>query len=97
MPYIAIVLAEHFIFRKGRFDMYDIEEWDQPRRLPMGFAAITAFLCAFGIIVPSMSQAFYEGPIAKMGMGDIGVYTGGAMALIIYCARRPRIASKQVS
>lgn len=87
--YVAIVLSEHFIFRKGRFDFYEIEYWNQPRRLPMGIAATLAFLCAFGIVIPCMSQAFYEGPIAKEGTGDIGIYTGGAMAVLMYCILRP--------
>jgi purine-cytosine permease-like protein len=83
------VLTEHFVFRKGRFDSYDIEDWDKPRRLPSGIAAILAFLCAFGIIIPTMFQAFYKGPIAKAGSGDIGVYTGAAMATLVYGALRP--------
>jgi purine-cytosine permease-like protein len=86
--YVAIVLVEHFIFRRGRFDSYNVEDWDQPSRLPLGIAATLAFLCAFGIIIPCMSQAFYQGPIAKAGTGDIGVYTGAAMAIIVYSALR---------
>src|SRR5882762_6839909 len=82
--YAAIVLVEHFVFRRGRFDLYDIENWDQPRRLPLGIAATLAFICAFGIIIPSMSQAFYQGLIAKTGTGDIGVYAGAAMAALVY-------------
>ena len=31
-----------------------------------------------------MSQAFYKGPIANTGTGDIGVYTGAAMAVFVY-------------
>ena len=95
--YAAIVLVEHFVFRRGRFDLYDIENWDQPRRLPLGIAATLAFICAFGIIIPSMSQAFYQGPIAKAGTGDIGVYAGGAMAALVYGVLRTiekRLASK---
>jgi len=86
--FVAIVLAEHFIFRHGRFDSYDINDWDKPRRLPLGVAATLAFLCAFGIMIPCMSQAFYEGPISKAGTGDIGMYTGGVIATIMFIILR---------
>ncbi|KIM71246.1 hypothetical protein PILCRDRAFT_17242 [Piloderma croceum F 1598] len=86
--YAAIVFVEHFVFRGGRYDLYDIDDWDQPRRLPFGIAAILAFLCAFGIVIPCMSQAFYQGPIAKAGTGDIGVYAGASMAILVYSVLR---------
>ncbi|KDQ60052.1 hypothetical protein JAAARDRAFT_32429 [Jaapia argillacea MUCL 33604] len=87
--FAAIIFAEHFIFRKNKFSLYDIDDWDQPRRLPPGFAAVLAFLGAFGIIVPSMSQAWYTGPFARAGTGDIGIETGFIAAGLLYvCFRR---------
>lgn len=44
--------------------MHNIEELD---KLPPGVAASLAFAGAFGIIVPSMSQAWFTGPIADAG------------------------------
>ena len=41
--YFVIVFAEHFIFRKGRFENYNLEGWNDPKGLPMGLAAGTAF------------------------------------------------------
>jgi purine-cytosine permease-like protein len=68
---------EHFVFRKSRFDLYNVEDLDQPPKLPLGVSATVAFLWAFGAIIPSMSQTFYRlGPIAEAGPGDIGIYTG---------------------
>ena len=64
--------------------MYDIEDWDKPRRLPLGAAAVLAFGGAFGIIVPSMSQAWYTGPIAGAGTGDIGIITGFVVSGLLY-------------
>lgn len=72
------------MFRRNDFAMYNIEDWDQPRRLPLGAAATLAFIGAFGIIVPSMSQAWYTGPIAKAGTGDIAVLTGFVVSSVLY-------------
>lgn len=71
--FAAIVFTEHFIFRKNDFALYNIADWDQPRWLPMGIAATLSFGFAYAMIVPCMSQAWYIGPIAKAGTGDIGV------------------------
>ncbi|KAJ3503133.1 hypothetical protein NLJ89_g8566 [Agrocybe chaxingu] len=86
--FAAIVLTEHFLFRK-KWPAYNVSEaWNKTGLLPPGFAAILAFTGAFGIIVPSMSQTFYTGPIAKAGTGDIGVFTGGSVAVGLYAVLR---------
>lgn len=41
--YFVIVFSEHFIFRKGNFANYNLEGWNDPKVLPMGLAAGTAF------------------------------------------------------
>ncbi|KAF8889241.1 hypothetical protein BD779DRAFT_1469777 [Infundibulicybe gibba] len=84
----AIVLTEHFVFRRGDFNLYNVEEWNQPRLLPLGLAAVLAFFGAFGIIIPSMSQAWYTGSIAKAGTGDIGAFTGFLVATGLYLVFR---------
>ena len=35
-----------------------------------------------------MSQAFFEWPIAKAGVGDIGMYTGAVAAMILFVILR---------
>ncbi|GBE87391.1 hypothetical protein SCP_1100660 [Sparassis crispa] len=86
--YAAIILVEHFVFRKNNFSLYDTEKWDRPGELPLGIAALLAFLCAFGMIVPCMSQAWYVGPIAAAGTGDIGVIVGFTLACVVYAIFR---------
>ena len=80
----AIVIAEHLIFRRNDWSLYDLSHWSTPRQLPHGLAALLAFLCACGIIVPCMAQAWYEGPIAAAGTGDIGVIVGFVLAAMVY-------------
>ena len=86
--FAAIVLSEHFFFRSNKFASYTVGDWDNPERLPIGIAAILAFAGAFGVIVPSMSQTEYTGPIAKAGTGDIGVLTGFLTGTILYGVSR---------
>jgi len=86
----AIVLPEHFLFRKNNFNSYRIQDssWDKPGNLPIGIAALLSFLGGFGIVIPSMSQVWYIGPIAKAGTGDIGILTGPLVGAILYVVLR---------
>jgi len=86
--FAAIIFAEHVVFRRCDFFRYNLEHWDKPRCLPPGIAAVLSFAGAFGIIVPSMSQAWYIGPIARAGTGDIGVLTGFIVAGALYLGSR---------
>lgn len=56
--FVAIIILEHFAFRRGSFNQeaYDITEWNQPRSLPWGAAALGAAICSIGLIVPCMNQ-----------------------------------------
>ena len=85
--FAAIVLCEHFVFRRT-WEAYDVSRWDQAAHLPPGFAAVFAFCAAFGMVVPSMSQTWYTGPIARAGTGDIGIITGVCDAVLAYVPLR---------
>ncbi|KAF8639470.1 hypothetical protein AX17_001490 [Amanita inopinata Kibby_2008] len=86
--FAAIVLVEHIVFRGRCFENYVQGDYDQPCRLPSGWAAIVAILAAAGIIVPSISHSWYTGPIARMGTGDIGVLVGFIVAGLTYAPLR---------
>ena len=86
--FAAIVLTEHFFFRKNNFDSYRIQDWDKPSKLPIGIAALLSFLGGFGMVIPSMSQVWYTGPIARAGTGDIGVLTGTVVGATLYAILR---------
>ncbi len=86
--FAAIIIVEHLVFRKNDWARYDLSHWCKPRELPLGLAAIMAFLCACGIIVPCMAQVWYTGPIANAGTGDIGIIVGFVLAAVVYPAIR---------
>ncbi|KAF5320657.1 hypothetical protein D9758_018219 [Tetrapyrgos nigripes] len=86
--YGAIVLCEHFVFRQNTWSRYSLDDWGNAKRLPLGLAAVFSLVFSFGVIVPSMDQAWYSGPIAKAGTGDIGVITGFFSAGILYLVFR---------
>ena len=86
--FAAIVLTEHFVFRKNNFDSYRMQDWDKPSKLPIGIAALLSFFGGFGMVIPSMSQLWYTGPIAKAGTGDIGVITGTVVSATLYTILR---------
>lgn len=85
--FVAVVGVEHFIFRKGDFERYDTEHWDQPSKLPSGIAAIVAMGLSFGLAVPCMSQVWYTGPIAET-TGDIGFEVALVLAGLLYIPLR---------
>ena len=41
--YFVIVFLDFYIFRKGSFENYKLDAWNDPKLLPMGLAAGTAF------------------------------------------------------
>ncbi|KAH7920126.1 hypothetical protein BV22DRAFT_1040204 [Leucogyrophana mollusca] len=88
--FVAIVFVEHILFRRASFTeaAYPVTSWATPSLLPSGIPAMLAFLCGCGALVPFMSQAFYVGPIAHMGTGDIGIYVGFVVAGIVYTVLR---------
>ncbi|GAW02360.1 tyrosinase [Lentinula edodes] len=86
--YASIVLCEHFLFRKNDFARYSVVDWNTSSNLPLGVAAILAFLCSFAVIVPSMNQPWYTGPIANAGTGDIGLITGFFASGLLYMVFR---------
>ena len=79
-------ITDHLLFRRGDFASYDIADWDSPKRLPFGVAALAAGLCGCGIVVVSMSQIWWTGPLAAQidGGGDIATELGFAVAALTY-------------
>ncbi|KAF2138366.1 uncharacterized protein K452DRAFT_92629 [Aplosporella prunicola CBS 121167] len=100
--WIAITLEEHFLFRsRGRAHAkkkgeegastsprgYDWAAWQDRAALPLGIAALVAFLVGWAGAILSMAQVWYVGPIAatvgEYG-ADMGNYVGFAWAALVF-------------
>ncbi|KAJ5292023.1 nucleoside transporter [Penicillium angulare] len=69
--YAVILFEEHYIFRKGRYENYDLEGWNDPSRLPLGIGAGVAFGLGIVAWVMGMDETWFVGPLAKL-IGDAG-------------------------
>ena len=83
--FISIVLEEHMIFRRTRG--FDWSSWENQKYLPVGAAALTAFLIGWAGAIIGMSQVWYVGPVAKLVGGDgadVGIWLGMGFALFTF-------------
>ena len=85
--YVGIIITEHLVFRKNDASLYSKQAWNTPGRLPPGFAAIAAGVGCFGLVVPSMEQVWFTGPIAKT-TGDIGFELAFVASVLLYLPLR---------
>ena len=67
--WIAITLEEQLIFRRRRG--YDWAAWNQQEKLPIGIAALGAFLVGWAGAILCMAQKWYIGPLANQ-VGEYG-------------------------
>ncbi|PVI02147.1 hypothetical protein DM02DRAFT_523479 [Periconia macrospinosa] len=83
--WMAIILEEHLIFRRNTG--FDWAVWNEKKKLPVGVAALVAFLVGWVGAILSMSQVWFIGPIAHL-LGDhgadMGNYVGFAWAAVVY-------------
>ncbi|KAJ6128112.1 Permease cytosine/purine uracilthiamine allantoin [Penicillium samsonianum] len=83
--YLVIALEEHFIFRPSRG--FDWEAWADRSKLPLGLAAMAAFLIGWAGSIISMNEVYFAGPIAKMvgdSGSDLGIWVGSSWAMLAY-------------
>lgn len=85
--FVAVVVVEHFVFRKGDASQYDISSWNKPGELPWGAAAVSAVIGSFGLVIPCMEQLWFVGPIGHI-TGDIGFEVAFALTAILYVPLR---------
>ncbi|TID19762.1 purine-cytosine permease [Venturia nashicola] len=90
--YEGIAFCDHFFFKKGMRG-YNPEDYDNPKALPPGFAAIAAFCFGIAGMVCGMSQVWFVGPIALHAGkapfgGDVGFELGFAFAFTSYFVLR---------
>ncbi|OAQ70292.1 nucleoside transporter [Pochonia chlamydosporia 170] len=80
--YGIILFEEHYIFRKGKFENYDLEGWNDPARLPLGIGATVAF--ALGVIswCMGMNQTWFVAPLARI-IGDMGGDVANELTFVV--------------
>ncbi len=89
-PFCAVVLTEHFVFRRS-FSAYDVAHaWDDPHHpsLPRPYPALCALAASVGVIVLCMQQKWWTGPVAKKGTGDLGMILGFVVSVPVYAGAR---------
>ena len=86
---IGIVLEEHLIF--WREIGFDWTAWEDEKRLPVGIAALIAFLLGWMGTILGMYQVLYVGKLAIL-VGDygadLGVWVGCGFTLISFSPLR---------
>ncbi|KAL6717074.1 Vitamin B6 transporter [Lecanora helva] len=84
--FVSIVLEEHVIFRRGVG--FDWTRWEDQKYLPLGIAALSAFLIGWAGAIIGMDQAWFVGPVAsKVGDNtgaDIGIWLGASFTLVVF-------------
>lgn len=82
--WVVITLQEQWIFRKN---VYNWDDWNDPKKLPIGLAALASFLIGWVGAILSMDQVYFVGPISKL-VGDygadMGVYVGCSFAAMTF-------------
>jgi len=89
-PFAIILITEHFVFRRGH---YNVDDWNTPSRLPLGWAAIAALIMGIVGVVLGADQTYFQGFVARLvnppyGI-DIGFELGVIFAFITYLILRP--------
>jgi NCS1 nucleoside transporter family len=89
-PWAIILVLEHFVFRHGR---YNVDDWNNPSRLPIGWAAIVSMAIGLVGVVLGAAQLKYVGPVAQALGGpygmDVGFELGIILAAVAYLILRP--------
>lgn len=84
--FLTIAVEEHLLFRRGDRG-FDWSAWSDPRRLPLGLAAFSAFVIGWIGSIMCMYQIYYVGPIAKLASpegADLGIWVGCSWAMLVF-------------
>jgi NCS1 nucleoside transporter family len=89
-PWSVILILEHFMVRRGQ---YDLDAWNDRKKLPVGWAAIVAMSCGLFGVYLGAAQLLFVGPVAGLfdppyGM-DVGFELGVVFAAVAYLILRP--------
>lgn len=89
-PFVAIVLTEHFVFRRTWSSYQPSVAWNNPSHpnLARGLAAVFTFTVAIGLIILCMDQQWWTGPVANSGTGDIAMLVSFGSSVVTYYITR---------
>jgi purine-cytosine permease-like protein len=87
--YAVILVIEHFVFRRGQ---YNVDDWNTPSRLPLGWAAIVALVAGLVGALLGADQLNFQGFITRninqpYGI-DLGFELSVVFAAIVYLILR---------
>ena len=85
--YNAVILTEHIVIRRCRFETYDRSAWNDWRKLPPGFAPMAAAILTLGLLIPCVDQVWFSGPLAELS-GDLGFEVGLVLCALLYVPLR---------
>ncbi|KAL4780477.1 hypothetical protein BJX76DRAFT_360835 [Aspergillus varians] len=82
--WFTIVVESDLLFNRGR--VYDWAAWNNPQKLPVGFAATAAFLIGWAGAIVGMDQVYYTGPVAEAIAGgcDMGIWLGMGFTAVAF-------------
>ncbi|KAK5661466.1 hypothetical protein OQA88_11367 [Cercophora sp. LCS_1] len=90
--FFVIMFCEHYAFRKGwtrGVELYDLEAWNDPELLPVGYAGGLAFVVGLVGAILGMSEKWYKGVISvQIGGGDIGNQLAFLFTLAVFLPAR---------
>ncbi|KAH8547449.1 purine-cytosine permease [Umbelopsis sp. PMI_123] len=86
--FVVVVAEEHFLFRRPSQGGYNLDDYNNPSKLPIGAAGIFAGMCGIAGAVVGMSQTYYSGPIALLigdeYGGDLGFELAAVFSGVVY-------------
>lgn len=79
--FFCILFIEHYLFRGGNLANYDLDAWDTPSKMPVGYAGLAAFLCGAAGWIVGMVETWYVGVIARL-IGEDGGDVANELAFV---------------
>lgn len=90
--YLGIFGCELFVFRKGRYDFFDPNDYNNTQKLPVGYASFGAMCVGIVGVFLGMNQSFWSGYVSRkisdVG-GEIGWILGLGFSFVAYFFLRP--------
>ncbi|XBW36029.1 hypothetical protein QEN19_001604 [Hanseniaspora menglaensis] len=90
--YLGIFGCELYVFRKGKTDFFDVNDYDNFEKLPVGYASFGAMIIGIVGVFLGMNQSFWNGYVSRkisdVG-GEIGWVFGLGFSFISYAILRP--------